>query len=269
MNATSGSGNVYRLLIVDDNRAIHEDFRKILSSTNESAELDNMEAELFGEEVSKTVNDIFEIDSALQGQEGYEMVRKAKAENRPYSLAFIDMRMPPGWDGIETIEHIWQEDPELQVVICSAYSDHSWSEISQRLGSSNQLLILKKPFDNIEIIQMAHAMSQKCTLQRVESKLVDLDRKLQSQLPAMSDQINEQHYTALSNSLRSAQVSAEGLQDVAHLINNLVEAIKRGEDPRALQTKYNLASMDVDMPGELARLTQSLQQLQTAVNQMR
>lgn len=152
----------YRLLVVDDNRAIHDDFRKILMPDLDLTELDSIEADLFGTEIELSGCQDFIIDSAFQGQEGLERVKEAKSAGAPYSLAFIDMRMPPGWDGIETIQAIWQEDPDQHVIICSAYSDHSWAEIATRLGNSDRLLILKKPFDSVEILQMAYAMSNKC-----------------------------------------------------------------------------------------------------------
>ncbi len=157
----------YRLLVIDDNRAIHDDFRKILAPETPLDNIGDIEADLFGSSIKANDENHFEIDSAYQGKEGLEMVNQSLQNQQPYSIAFVDMRMPPGWDGIQTIEHIWEVDPELQIVICSAYSDHSWSEISKRLGNSDRLLILKKPFDNVEIIQMAHAMSHKCALNRM------------------------------------------------------------------------------------------------------
>jgi len=74
--------------------------------------------------------------------------------------------MPPGWDGIETTARLWEVDPDLQVVICTAYSDYSWEKMIARLGNSDRLLILKKPFDTIEVFQIAHALSTKWTLQK-------------------------------------------------------------------------------------------------------
>src|SRR5580692_1248992 len=73
------------------------------------------------------------------------------------------MRMPPGWDGVETVEHLWRADPRLQVVFCTAYSDHSWKEVLERLDVRDRLLILKKPFDPIEVYQFAHALTTKWT----------------------------------------------------------------------------------------------------------
>ena len=59
-------------------------------------------------------------------------------------MAFVDVRMPPGWDGVETTAKIWQKYPDLQVVICTAYSDYSWEEMLKKLGYSDRLVILKK-----------------------------------------------------------------------------------------------------------------------------
>ena len=89
------------------------------------------------------------------------MVKKSLSENKPYALAFVDMRMPPGWDGLETIKHLWAHDHHLQVVICTAYSDYSWQETIAELGQNDKLLILKKPFDPTEIRQIALAMTEK------------------------------------------------------------------------------------------------------------
>src|SRR6185369_6863778 len=103
----------------------------------------------------------FELDSAYQGQEGLAKVEAALQAGRPYAMAFVDMRMPPGWDGVETIEQLWRADPRLQVVICTAYSDSSWEEVLRRLDAGDRLLILKKPFDNIEVRQLANALTAK------------------------------------------------------------------------------------------------------------
>src|SRR5205823_1258580 len=106
-----------RVLIIDDNEAIHEDFRKILSGDSASAAVDEAEARLFGAPQPNRLA-AFEIDSAFQGQQGLERVRQATAAAQPYALAFVDVRMPPGWDGVETTAQLWQADPDLHIVIC-------------------------------------------------------------------------------------------------------------------------------------------------------
>ena len=156
-----------RILIVDDNRAIHEDFRKILSSPEADERLQDLEDDLFGETPSARHTPIdFRLDSAYQGSEALMLVQRAVSEGQHYSVAFIDMRMPPGWDGLETIERLWAIDPEIQMVICSAYSDHDWADIVRRLGRTDNLLVLKKPFDVIEVLQCAQALMSKWSNQR-------------------------------------------------------------------------------------------------------
>lgn len=158
-----------RILVVDDNPAIHADFRKVLLPSHDE-DLSDVESLLFGESDSNSKaaqDDGYEIDSALQGQDGLELVKQSLAEGRPYALAFIDVRMPPGWDGIETAQRIWEVDPDIPVTLCTAYSDHSWHEISEQLERTDQLLILKKPFDNIELRQLAASQVEKWRLAKL------------------------------------------------------------------------------------------------------
>src|SRR5438445_8812710 len=167
----------FRILVVDDNASIHEDFRKVLNPAAVNAELSQIESALFDDPAPSQQEESFEIDSAYQGQEGLQRVEQAIAEGRPYAMPFVDVRMPPGWDGIETIEHIWKKYPALQVVVCTAYSDYSWEEIVRKLGASDKLLILKKPFDSVEVLQLAHALTRKWLLERQASlRMADLDQ---------------------------------------------------------------------------------------------
>jgi putative two-component system response regulator len=155
-----------RILVIDDNDAIHEDFHDILCGHQEdNGSLNEAKAALFGSgdetSGSKSEKLTFEVDSAFQGQEGLQKIKEAEREGNPYFMAFVDMRMPPGWDGLETIQHIWDFKPDLHVVICTAYSDYSWQQLINRLGETDKLLILKKPFDNIEVRQLAISLSEK------------------------------------------------------------------------------------------------------------
>jgi len=169
-----------RVLIVDDSRAIHDDFRKILSGKARALAMSAAEAELFGEPTATVAAASFELDSAYQGEEAVEMIRRAASAGRPYAMAFMDVRMPPGWDGIETTEKAWLVDPNLQVVICTAYSDYSWGEMIARLGRSDRLVILKKPFDNVEALQLAAALTEKWRLARqTQSDLADLEQMVE------------------------------------------------------------------------------------------
>jgi two-component system, NtrC family, sensor kinase len=149
-----------RVLLVDDLASIHEDFRKILCPPAAAADLEADEALLFGEPTNRAFVR-FEMDSAFQGAEALEKVRASLLADNPYAMAFLDMRMPPGWDGVETAERLWQADPRLQIVFCTAFSDYSWSDVLIRLNARDRLLILKKPFDTIEAHQFANALTTK------------------------------------------------------------------------------------------------------------
>ncbi|HEY3760365.1 MAG TPA: response regulator [Verrucomicrobiae bacterium] len=181
---TAALPSANRILVIDDNQSIHADFRKILAPPKESEfALQAAEELLFGQPVSPTTRPVtvYEIDCASQGQEGFKMVQKASQEGRPYALAFVDVRMPPGWDGVETVTQIWQKYPELPVVICTAYSDYSWSEMMSKLGYSDNLVILRKPFEAVEVLQMAHSLTRKWLLGRqVRSHIEELDKLVQS-----------------------------------------------------------------------------------------
>jgi two-component system, sensor histidine kinase and response regulator len=176
MNSLQLESNL-RVIVIDDNRSIHADFRKILKGPDVAGKTLAMEKALFGgaEETRGAVK--FDVDSAYQGQEGFDMVSRAFQEGRPYAMVFMDVRMPPGWDGVETTERIWAVDPDLQVVICTAFSDYSWSEMIDRIGHSDKLLILKKPFDNVEALQLATALTEKWHLtQQARVQMADLEK---------------------------------------------------------------------------------------------
>ena len=170
-----------RLLIVDDNPAIHEDFKKILGTqTSAQSRLANVEQSLFGGPVKAAERTGFRIESAHQGKEALAMVEKSLAEQDPYTLLFVDVRMPPGWDGVETLEYIWKVAPDIQAVICTAYSDYSWDDMTRKFGRKDNLLILKKPFETVEVLQMANALVEKWDLGRkAKLRMEDLDRMVQ------------------------------------------------------------------------------------------
>ncbi len=206
-----------RVLIIDDNEAIHADFRKILATDDApSKTLAGAKAALFGSAASRggagDAKDAgaggadaerrvsFDVSSALQGQAGLAMVEEALKAQNPFSVAFVDMRMPPGWDGLETIEHLWRADPSLQVVICSAYSDHSWEDISRTLGLTDRLLILKKPFDPVEVSQLAVALGEKWRLSKQATlKFEELEKLVEQRTRALSHMALHDKLTGLAN----------------------------------------------------------------------
>src|SRR5882672_8456010 len=163
-----------RILIIDDNQEIHGDFRKVIGAGPDAAgALAAAELALLGEQSPTGTGPGYEVDSAYQGQEGVAKVQQALDEGRPYAMAFVDMRMPPGWDGLETIERLWAIDPDVQVVICSAHSDYDWTDVVARLDHSDKLLVIKKPFEAIEVIQSANALTRKWQNERIVRRQVE------------------------------------------------------------------------------------------------
>ena len=162
-----------RILIVDDNTAIHEDFRKILNPSARSrnaveATLNDLESKIFTDDDEVSLERFsldYELDYATQGRDAFAKVIAAEEAGDPYGVIFSDVRMPPGIDGVLLAQEIWKLLPLTQIVIVSAFSDYSWEEIVQKLGLNDRLVVLRKPFDSITIKQLALAFSKKWTLE--------------------------------------------------------------------------------------------------------
>ncbi|MEZ5324054.1 MAG: response regulator [Verrucomicrobiales bacterium] len=183
----------HRILLVDDSPSIHEDFRLFLAPAIPDS-LAAEERELFGDESSDTADSAefpgneFELISAYQGKEALEIVKHAEEMGNPFRMAFVDLRMPPGWDGIETIENLWKVNPNLEIVVCSAHSDYSWKDIADRLGHTDRYQILKKPFEGIEVRQLAMTLSEKSRLRQAYLRqILDLEAAVADRSAALSE----------------------------------------------------------------------------------
>lgn len=151
-----------RILIIDDNPSVHEAFLKVLApKAPDDQAIQELHGALFQERLQPTLRRQFEVDSAFSGEEGLQMVCRSLAEGRPYTVVFVDMYMPPGWGGLQTVSSIWKKSPDLNVVICTAYSEHSWEAVAEYLGDVENLVILRKPFERDEVLQLVHMLSCK------------------------------------------------------------------------------------------------------------
>ena len=231
MNISLLSPN-HRILIVDDNPSIHEDFRKVLCPLSpDKSEIQNLKTALFDSAPKAVSVTEFELISAFQGHEALALVKQSLVERRPFAMAFLDVRMPPGWDGIETAARLWEACPDLQIVICTAYSDYSWDEMRSRLDKPDCFVILKKPFDNVEVQQLAHAMTKKWLLsQQARLQLSELERMV------------EERTRDLQTANESLKLSEERFSKAFHG-NPLPSAIQSLSNQRFLDVNQCLADI--------------------------
>ena len=223
---------VRRLLIIDDNKDIHADFRKVfdgLRGANASAAIDALEADLFGgesrQQASTTPALSIEVHSAYQGEDGIKMAVDAARRGQPYYMAFVDVRMPPGIDGVQTIKRLWKELPDLQCVICTAYSDYDWAQISSELGQTSNLLILKKPFDAVEVLQIARSLAEKADLASSAQRYLETLEGQLSEITAKELELERYNQELLSTKARLEQQAAELAQKSQQLEQARVAAV--------------------------------------------
>jgi signal transduction histidine kinase len=168
-----------RILIVDDQQDLREQLAKLLARSgkrNDTQSLvQQMRSRLLGGATegdggSTDVDDepAYFVDTVGQGQDALERVREANAQGHPYAVMFLDMRMPPGWDGMETARRIREVDRFLEIVIMTAYADHDQQEIADTVGVPEKMLYIKKPFQAEEIHQLALSLTSKWTLEQAE-----------------------------------------------------------------------------------------------------
>ena len=181
----------YHLLVIDDMKNIHEDFKNILTPAKSPAkkEIENL-GNLIFEEKAPVVEDYqYQLNFAFQGMEGIEIVRRDLLKGIQYCIVFVDMIMPPGIDGIRTIKELWKIDPCIEMVICSAYSQYSWEDIKNVLGNKTHLHKVNKPFNSTEILTLVNQLIKKW----VETcKPIETGGKTESsQIPTPTERFNK------------------------------------------------------------------------------
>ena len=162
----------YRVLIVDDEAGIHSDFKDMLNP-NRGRTLPAALAEAFLDKVpeNKTVFlPNFELLHATSGEEAQDIICTAKASNRPIAVAYIDVRMPPGIDGVEAIRRIRQIEKDVEMVIMTAYTDKPLPEIVRDMELLNKLLYIRKPFAPEEVQQITLSLVERWNVEQELAK---------------------------------------------------------------------------------------------------
>ncbi|MCH2533858.1 MAG: ATP-binding protein [Bdellovibrionales bacterium] len=234
-----------KILICDDNESIHDDFRFTLGFSEAqqekrelSSKLSSLINEIDGDQSENTQanNDSveYELHFAKQGEEAMLKVVEAETQNAPYSLIFMDVRMPPGIDGIQTIKLLRKDYPHLEFVICTAFSDYNWEEIAKELGHTDKVLFVPKPFDPTAIKQIALSQTIKFALnqenQAYSNKLETMVEKRTEQLKQQLEEIKNMQET-LVNQEKLASLGtmtagiAHELKNPLHFISNFSDSI--------------------------------------------
>ena len=165
MKPAAGTGASARVLIVDDEKEIHEDFEDMLSRTGGAAS-DQLAAAFVAEENAVDLNLDFELRHASSGEEAFELIASGKRHQQPIAVAYVDIRMPPGIDGVETVRRIRSIDREVEIVIMTAYADKPLPEIVHDMELLHKLLYIRKPFAREEVQQITLALTEKWGVER-------------------------------------------------------------------------------------------------------
>ena len=247
-----------RILLVDDQETIHEDFRKVLA-TSDSGELNALAQGLFddGFHAPDAPDTAFELDSVYQGRDAVSRVVAAQEAGTPYAVAFVDMRMPPGWDGARTVRELWAVDPDLEVVICTAYSDQSWRDLASEPGQRHKLLLLKKPFDPLEVSQLALALTEKWSNGRraaLKSDELEALVALRTEELRRATQHKVDFLTLLNHEVRTPLNAILGY---TQLLSMEISETPDEEQQKALDEIANAGTRLLDLFGDMIDVVQS------------
>jgi diguanylate cyclase (GGDEF)-like protein len=245
----SGAPPAIRVLVVDDELGIREAFCEALASPTErsgSREVERLRARLFDRELRAVDSRAtFDVHTADRAEAGVEAVRALATSGQRFDVAFLDMRMPPGPDGIWTASAMRALDPDLDIVIATAYSDVDPAEISDRIPPVDKLFYVQKPFHAHEVRQLAVAIGSKARAEARIRQLAYFDSL--TDLPNR-DQLRDRLTRALSTAQRSLAVLFVDLDNFKR-INDTLGHTAGDEVLRATALRLKQAVRDSDVVG--------------------
>ena len=256
MNATTPTHRI-RLLVADDELDVHEAYRRVfqefLASNRHQtpSKLDELSAQLFADASAPGPSNgdacvIEDINYHRQGEEAVAAVKSACAEGRPFTLAFLDMRMPPGIDGLETARRIRAIDPEVNILIVTGYSDHRPAEIARVVGSPDKLFYFMKPFEPSELQQLVVALSGRWILERrLKGELDDKIEDLQTSNAALIESIKRGDELALDAREQQKRLEAA--------LSNMPHGLCMFDSSKSLVICNARYAQMYDLPSELLR----------------
>jgi len=218
-----------KIIVIDDDKQILEVYLQILAQPEKKDDSASaaLESVLYGgaDQKSAYASGQYELITSSQGKDGFEIIKQARETDNPFTLAFIDVRMPPGWDGVETACKIREIDSEIEIVMVTAYSDRGREELVTKIGTPEKLLYLKKPFDPDEIKQLALSLTGKWNL---EQALKNAHHKLEKRVEERTAELrksNEELRKAILTAESAARVKSEFLANMSHEIRTPMNGV--------------------------------------------
>ncbi|MEQ1753263.1 MAG: hybrid sensor histidine kinase/response regulator [Micropepsaceae bacterium] len=208
-----------RILVIDDEEPMRCSFRDaLITSALPSQRLSDLESELFGPSTKQNAENAFDVSIASQGLEGVEAVRAALDEGKPFGVVFIDMRMPPGIDGVEAACLIRAIDPQINIVIVTGYSDVDVPEMARRILPADKLFFVAKPLQVQEVRQQAAALSARWHAE------ADMIRALREQNEQLKLAVCDAE-VARTQALQASHAKSNFISNVSHELRTPLNAI--------------------------------------------